>query len=211
MLFAESYARLLLVLHTGLAAALVAVSTHLVVWMRGFPRGQFQRLNGVRRLARISAILFAITFVVGNLIYPVYKVRVRAEYLDQPGALLSDYQDRAESATYAAERYADTLTAQTSASARTSPSDAQIQIQAANLPREAAKVARWFDVKEHWLAFGMVMAIACAVIVQTWNPRRDGQSIAAIVFLMAVAAALSTWLGAVIGVVVSSYRAIGGL
>lgn len=211
MLFAESLARLLLVAHTILAAALVAVSTHLVVWMRGFPRGRFQRLAGVRRLARISAVAFVLTFTVGNVIYPVYKVRVRTEYLDQSRALVRDRESRAQAASDAAERYRDTLGGRLGTRAQRPASERPTSTGSASMTRDAAKIARWFDVKEHWVALGMIMAIACAIIVHTWNPRRAGKSIAVVVFLMAVAAALSAWLGAIIGVVVSSYRAIGGL
>lgn len=211
MLFAESFARLLLVVHTVLAAALVAVSTHLVVWMRGFPKGRFQRIDGVRRLARISAILFVASFVVGNLIYPVYKVRVRTEYLDQSSALVRDRQLRSQAAADAAARYRDTLQGRVHESAARQPLATPERGESSQAAREAKRTARWFDVKEHWVAFGMILAVACAIIVRRWNPKRDGGDIAAIVFLMAVAAALTTWLGAVVGIVVSSYRAIGGL
>lgn len=78
-----------------------------------------------------------------------------------------------------------------------------------NLPRQTAKVARWFDVKEHWVALGTIMSLGCAALLWRWNPREHGRAIASVAFLMACAAALAAWFGAVVGVVVTSYRAIG--
>lgn len=210
MLFAEGQARLFLVLHTVLAAALVAVSTHLVVWMRGFPRGRFTRLRGVRKLALISAALFTLTLVVGNIIYPVYKVRVRAEYLDHPSALMRDQELRERERARVAARYADSATASAGESAGVEiPPDAALTRVNSDLPRNAAKIARWFDVKEHWVAFGMIMAIGCAMLLVAWKPEREYRAIATIAFLMALSAAASAWFGALVGIVVSSYRAVG--
>ncbi|MCG8424484.1 MAG: hypothetical protein MJE77_41860 [Proteobacteria bacterium] len=209
MLFLEEYARLLLVLHMVLAAALVAVSTHLVVWMRGFLLGRFQRVRAVRRFAWMSASLFAIVVLLGNAIYPVYKVRVRAEYLDQPDAIMRDYRDRLVVARQVKERYYRGIGS--AGASRDSIAERAVIAQASHLPHQAAKIARWFDVKEHWVALGMALSIACAVVLLTWNPKKHGRAIASVAFIMAFLAALSVWLGAIIGVVVSSYRSIGGL
>lgn len=217
MLFAESVARLLLVIHTLLAAALVAVSTHLVVWMRGFPKRRYTRMQGVRKLASISAALFVLTYVVGNLLYPVYKVRARAEYLDHPTALVRDHRNRQHARDQVAERYRDSLDNPNRSSSRTATTDAppmadaELSQLSQHVPREAAKIARWFDVKEHWVGFGMMLSLGCALLLFVWNPKRHGDAISSIVFLMATAAALTTWLGAIVGIVVSSYRAVGGL
>lgn len=206
-MFAETYARLLLVAHTILAAALVAASTHLVVWMRGFPRGRFQRLRGVRIFALVSAALYLVTLLVGNAIYPVYKVRVRAEYLDHPGVVMRDVQARLATREQVAARYRGEDPGELDAAAVPDP---EVTERAGDVPRQAAKVARWFDVKEHWVALGAAMSLGCAVLMLAWSPLRHGQAISSIAFLMALAAALATWLGAIIGIVVSSYRAIGG-
>ena len=210
MLFAEEQARWILVLHTATAAAVVAVATHLVVWLRPFVRGRVGRLPGARKLAVISAGLYVLTLVLGNLVYPVYKVRVRIEYLEQPGAVVRDHQRRAEMALEAeAEHRA--LLGQAGATPPPAPTDAEILEQAAHLPRRTAKVARWFDVKEHWVALGAALAVGCAVMLLAWDPRKHGVAIAPMVFLLALGAALAAWLGAIIGVTVSSYRAVGAL
>src|SRR5690606_14489543 len=82
----ESEARLLLVLHAVVGAATVAVATHLVVWMRGWLKGRFARRRAVVRFAWLSLALFAATFLLGNLGYPLYKVKVRSAYLENPMA-----------------------------------------------------------------------------------------------------------------------------
>src|SRR5262245_11193869 len=102
--------------------------------MRGYLRGDFRRHNGVRRLTLYSALLFGGAFVAGNLMYPTYRVRVRAEYLDDGGAVIRDRAART--------------------AARGEPPAAADADRDAHLPQTTAKVARWFDVKEHWLALG---------------------------------------------------------
>lgn len=209
MIFAEEHARWLLVAHTIAAGALVGAATHLVVWMRGFVRGDFRRVHAVRKFAVISAGLYVLTLVIGNLVYPVYKVRVRVEYLEQPAAVTRDSEGRLE-ARARAQRGHQALMSDGAGDAP-APPDARVTDQAADLPRQTAKVARWFDVKEHWVALGAALAIGCAVILLVWNPRRHDRAIAPLVFLLALGAALAAWLGAVIGIVVSSYRAVGAL
>jgi hypothetical protein len=207
VLFAEDYARLLLVVHTIAAAALVAVCTHLVLWMRDVPRGRFLRIAAIRRFALLAAGLFTFTLVVGNLMYPVYKVRVRVEYFDQATAVTSDYQNRMAARERAAHRYVP------AANDAMTVLDGDVQagdVQAVELALRAAKIARWFDVKEHWVALGMAMSIGCAVLLWRCDPKQHVRPVATVAFAMAVAAAFAAWLGAILGVVASSYRAIGG-
>ncbi|HRC59309.1 MAG TPA: hypothetical protein PKU97_25480, partial [Kofleriaceae bacterium] len=75
----------------------------------------------------------------------------------------------------------------------------------------AARAARWFDVKEHWLAMGLFAAAALAWLLWRWDPRRDGPDSAVIgpmAALLAVCVALTLWSGAVIGVLTSAWRAV---
>ncbi len=209
VLFVEEHARLLLVLHAIIAAALVAVSTHLVVWMRGYPRGRFTRQRGVRRFAVIGLALYGATFLLGNLIYPVYKVRVRTEYLDNPAALVADYKSR----THARDRVRSQhrrLRQPALGADNAGASSSDNQHSAFALPSRAAKIARWFDVKEHWMALGFALYAALAVVLVAWKPKADGGPVGVVVFAMAVLVAGTTWLGALIGLVVSSWRAVGG-
>jgi hypothetical protein len=189
--FLEDHARLILVVHTALAVGAVAASTHVVVWMRGYLRGDYRRHRGVQRLTLYAALLFLGAFIAGNLMYPTYRVRVRAEYLDDGGAVIRDRAARLE--------------------ARGETPAAADPDRDAHLPRTTAKIGRWFDVKEHWLALGLLMAAASALLARAWDPRRGGAAIAPAAFAIALGAALTGWVGAIIGVVVSSYRAVGGL
>lgn len=91
MIFLEEHSRFLLVLHTILGGALVASATHLVVWTRGYWRGNLARVKGVKRFAWIVACLFAAQLLLGLVIYPIYKVRVRVEYFDDPTAAMQLY------------------------------------------------------------------------------------------------------------------------
>ncbi len=178
MLPFESHARLLLVLHAILGAATVAASTHLVVWLRGYLKGKPQRRRAVRRFAWISLTLFTLTFVAGNLGYPTYKVRVRTGYLENPPAVAASMPGKGPAEVEA--RYDRT-----------------------------SRMARWFDVKEHWVSLGMVLAFACAFILRRWEPSGpDESAIAPLVFAMAATAAATAWFAALIGLFVSSYRAI---
>lgn len=177
----EEQARWLLIGHAVLGAATVAAATHLVVWMRGWLRGRFTRRRAVQRFAWISLALFAATFLFGNLAYPIYKVRVRAEYLDDPSAVASSMRDPTpERAAAAAD--------------------------------QTAKIARWFDVKEHWVAMGLALSIACAFVLRVWDPTEPGAAaVAPLVLGMAVGAAATAWLGAIVGLLTSSFRALGPL
>jgi len=182
VVFFEENARLLLVAHAVLGAALVAASTHLVVWMRGYLRGKYTRRPAVRRFSIISVVLFGLAFTAGNMAYPTYKVRVRAAYLENPSAVEADLRERTGR-----------------------PGDMDTALDT------TAKIARWFDVKEHWAAVGLMLAIACALVLRFWDPVRDGAAIAPMVFGLALGAAAIAWLAAIVGLVTSSYRAIGPL
>jgi hypothetical protein len=189
VLFAEGSAQWLLIVHLVLAGALVASATHLVIWMRGFWQGRFIKLRATRRFAVITLSLYLATFLIGNIIYPIYKVRVRAEYFDQPSQVVDDYRSRLE--------------------ARGVPlQDAQPPD---HLPRDTAKIARWFDVKEHWIALGLALSAGLCALLFAWDPKRDGGAPGSIAFMLAVGAAGSVWFGAIVGALVTSYRSIGGV
>jgi hypothetical protein len=78
-----------LVLHAISAAVLVASATHHLLWCRGYLRGRFVRVAQERLFAAVAASAYAITFGIGLVVYPTYKLRVRANYFDQPGSGLA--------------------------------------------------------------------------------------------------------------------------
>ena len=204
MVFLESYARLLLILHAVVATAMVASSTHLVIWMRGYRRGRFHRHRSVKRFAVITCGLYLATFLLGNLLYPTYKVRVRAQYFDNPQALSDDYQSRAAAR-------AQTLKHRTGAADQRLSDDQARAFYSSGAAQTVAKVARWFDVKEHWAALGLAIAIGCTVLLWGWDPKSGGQILGPLSLLMAVAICVTAWSGAIIGFWVTSYRSVGSL
>jgi hypothetical protein len=197
VIFLEDHARLLLLLHTALAVAAVASSTHLVLWIRKVRRGRAGLLRAARRFAFIAAALHLATFVAGNLMYPTYKVRVKVAYLQRPDAVESDASARAELATDTARRYAPSTPSEAREPSSTAPNDAD-------------RVARWFDAKEHWVAMGLALALALAFVLPVWKPEPgEGAEIGSLVQGLAIAACASLWFGAIVGVVTASWRAVG--
>ena len=197
----DGYARWLLVLHTVLAVAAVAAATHLVVWIRPYLRGSFTRGRAVRRFAIIATTLYAMTFAVGNLVYPTYKVRVKVEYLQNPTAVAEDAMLRLRQRAVVEARYRGV--------AAEPPEDRDLAQAIEGLSNRTDKISRWFDTKEHWVALGLALSIGCLVMLLAWDPRRDGGAPAPYVFLLAAGACATLWLGAIIGIVTSSWRAIG--
>lgn len=189
----ESAARWMLVLHTALGVAAVGAATHLVIWMRRMVRGQFGLHKAVRKFAIISLVLHALAFLAGNVMYPTYKVEVRAAYLENANAIVEQAasHQRAVDAIAAREK---TSTVEQSATSE--------------MVTRAAKAARWFDVKEHWIALGLIASLGLSLILAFWNPRHDTPALSPIALGLSIVIAGTVWLGAIIGVLTASYRAI---
>jgi hypothetical protein len=206
MIFLEEETTWLLVVHAVLGGALVAASTHWLVWVWGYRRGRFARHRGARRFAVITSCLFVATFLVGNLLYPAYKVRVRAEFLDNPVAIARDQETRAV-ARVAVDRFARVGGADAEAEAE---AEADRELPTAEPPRaqSTAKLARWFDVKEHWAALGLALALAATALLLIWDPERHGDALGLPVWALVLATAGSTWFGAVVGLLVTAQRAV---
>lgn len=85
LLFLEPYARLLMVLHGLLAGAVVGLLTHHALWVW---KPQLEAVPRYRQQAglfiRWGAVLCALELLLGLLIYPVYRVRVREAHFDHP-------------------------------------------------------------------------------------------------------------------------------
>lgn len=189
----EAAARWLLVLHTALGVAAVGAATHLVLWLRRVLRGELGRLRAVRRFAWLLLALQLAAFAAGNAMYPTYKVEVRAAYLENSTAIVADQDshDRALERVAARERArppAPTATGQ--------------------LVRRAAAAARWFDVKEHWIALGLLGSLGLVLVLGFWDPRTGGRELAPVILGLAAIVAATLWIGAVIGVLTASWRAV---
>jgi hypothetical protein len=188
----EAAARWMLVLHTALGVAAVGAATHLVLWSRGFLRGAFGRLPAVRRFAWIVLVLQVLAFGAGNAMYPTYKVEVRAAYLESSEAIATDQA--------AHQRQLDRITTR-SRQAPIAPTATGA------LVRRAAAAARWFDVKEHWVALGILASLALVLVLAFWDPR-TARELVPVVLGLAIVVAATVWLAAIIGVLTAAWRAV---
>lgn len=75
--------RLLFVVHAAGAIVLVGASTHHSLQMRHYLRGSFQRTMLEKTYAKVVAVAYATTFLLGALLYPTYRYHVRGLYLDR--------------------------------------------------------------------------------------------------------------------------------
>jgi hypothetical protein len=184
-------ARLLLVLHTAIGVAAVGAGTHLVIWLRRYLRGVGSR-PAVMKFAWWFFGLQLAAFLLGNTMYPTYKVEIRAAYLENPAAFASEQTTR--------DRAVSELEAKQHGEPRETPATAE-------LVKRAAKAARWFDVKEHWIALGILMSAALLLVLSFWRVE-DSAVLSPIVLTMATIAAGTTWLGAIIGILTAAWRAV---
>jgi hypothetical protein len=91
--------RLLLVLHAGASIVLIGSSTHHALQMRHYLAGRFGREELEKLYAKVVSVTYAITFALGALLYPSFRVHVRGFYLDEHAPSLSRLFDMKE--TYA--------------------------------------------------------------------------------------------------------------
>lgn len=191
-----------MVLHAILGAATVAATTHCFAWTWRFPRGNFSRFHGARWLATTALVLYAAQFVLGNLMYPVYKVRVRAEFLDLPSAVAEEAKVRQAARDLVDDRR------------RAEPGGAQSHVgpsRRVEAPRGLSHIARLFDIKEHWAALGLVLALATCLLTWGWNPHKDGPGGSRLILVLSAGAATCAWFAGVVGIICSSFRSMGGV
>lgn len=220
MLLFEEYAALLLTLHAILAFLSVALSTHLALWLRKYYcRGQFGKRKAVVRFSMLSAAAYLATMLVGMALYPTYKVRVRAEFLENPSRIhrstevevqarkLTRQQDlqvrryRSSESTPAPEAVAE----QPSARAEETGAAADAKVE------RAAKLARWFDVKEHWALLGLLLSLVVCGILLQWKPDKESKGIAKSVTALAAGAACIAWASTLIGLSTAAARSLVAL
>jgi hypothetical protein len=189
----ESAARWLLVLHTALGVAAVGAATHLVLWLRRYLHGQAGKRRAVMKFAWLVLGLQLAAFVAGNLMYPTYKVEVRAAYLENATALTTAHEAH------------DRDVARVVLREHGEPREGTVT---GDLVRRGAQAARWFDVKEHWVALGILVSAALLMILSLWDPGRDGRVLGPIVLGLAAIGAGTLWLAAIIGVITAAWRAV---
>jgi hypothetical protein len=156
----------------------VALTTHHLIWII---RSRGARRRGEPRFALLASGAFVIAFSLGCLVYPTYRVRVRAEYFDAPAA-------RAAQLVLSSEAHHRGLTSASSAPA-------------------LDKVAHVFDMKEHAIALGLL----CSLVLLWLSRRSDPSlpETRRLYLGLAYGACASTWFAALIGLYVASLRAVG--
>jgi hypothetical protein len=191
MIFLESLARPLLVLHAVLGAATVAVTTHLAIWSRRWAGGSAHHARGVRWFSGVAVALYVAQFGLGNLLYPVYKIRVRAEYLELGSAVAADQEARDQARSLVRAR-------------------AGLPPEAAFIARPThARAARLFDVKEHLAALGLPLILVALLVARTWDPvAHPARGPRALLLFTTAGAALVAWTAALAGLIVSAIRAV---
>ena len=217
----EDYTTLLLVGHAGGALLCVALTTHLFMWLRRWARG-VRNHGSVRRFALWAAGAYAFTMLLGMALYPTYKVRVRAEFLENPSAISRATEARAESARLTEARNLESRlfrlgkpnTMQTPDPFTDDERDA-IAAEAERRINRGAKLVRWFDVKEHWSALGLMLAGALVLLL--WvkpsekHSERPQRGIARTTLVLALGSATIAWIAAIIGIVVTAARSVAGV
>jgi hypothetical protein len=155
-------------------------------------RGSFGRLRAVRRFAWLVLVLQVLAFGAGNVMYPTYKVEVRTAYLENSEAITASQTVHHDQL----ERIANQEGARVPEATATG-----------EIVHRAASAARWFDIKEHWIALGILASLALVLILGFWDPRA-ARELVPMVFGLTVVIAGTVWLGAVIGVLTASWRAV---
>jgi hypothetical protein len=189
MIISDSIARLLLIVHTVIAVAAVAAATHLLIWLRhSIATSDARTFSASKRFATIAVGLHFTAFIIGSVMYPNYKLRVRMAYLENPVAVSTDYQQR--------------MTDRNRVESTTENPPDRV--------RAASNMARWFDVKEHVVAFGLFALAAVWLITRRWRPSTDEHSdvIAPVVIALTGFAVATLWCAGIIGLLTAAWRAI---
>ncbi len=82
MLFLEPWSKPLLFAHLIAAIAACSSAVHVGCRLYLLMRGRPGLLKSLQLHARILALSYALAFVLGALIYPVFRIRVRHEFLE---------------------------------------------------------------------------------------------------------------------------------
>jgi hypothetical protein len=191
-------ARWLLIAHAIVAAAAVAATTHWCVWLWPFVRERYVKVQAAKRFGIIAMSLYLAAAVGGMLIYPTYKARVKLEFFTSSKAVLDDAAARVHAAEELRARAANEQPRELDPGA--------VLRATRDAPDRAGKIARWFDVKEHWVAVGIFLGLATMAVLLAWDPRRDGRGPQMFVVLGALATCAITWLAAIVGLVTTATR-----
>lgn len=219
----EDYSLLLLVAHAAGALSCVALTTHLLLWLRPWRKDAGNHYS-VRRFALLALGAYGFTMLMGMALYPTYRVRVRAEYLENPSAISRLTEEQATAARLAEARNLESRrfrrglgSAPASASRLSDPAPLsederdEIAERAEDRITRGAKLVRWFDVKEHWSALGLMLAAALALLLWVTPSGAPHRGIARTTMGLALASAGIAWFAAIVGIVITAARSVAGV
>lgn len=93
VIFLEGLSTPLLVLHALAAIVLIGSTTHGAILLVGYLRGRFGRMKLEKLYVRIQLVAYAVTFLLGSLVYPAYRIYVRAAVFDRHAPWASNLFD----------------------------------------------------------------------------------------------------------------------
>jgi hypothetical protein len=173
----EGVARPLVIAHALLGATLVGLTTHHLIWII---RSRGARRRGEPRFALLASGAFCLAFLFGSLVYPTYRVRVRAEYFDSPSA------QRAEHALRSAQHLAP------------GPAPALPSLE---------RVAHVFDIKEHLVGLGLFASLGLLWLSRRTDPSAEPERL--LYLGLGWFVCLASWSALIIGLYTTSLRAVG--
>lgn len=191
-------ARWLLVVHAVLAFAAVAACTHWCVYLYPLARGRMVRVRAAKRFGVIAMALYVVAAAGGLALYPTYKTRVKLEYLTSSRAVLDDHAARM--------RAAEDVEARSEGRPARALEPGAVLRATGHEAERAEKVARWFDVKEHWVAIGALLGLAAMVVLLRWDHRGGWRGPLGFIVLGAFGSTAVVWLAAIIGLVTAATR-----
>lgn len=83
MVFLESFYKVLLQVHLFAALVLVGSMTHNLVIVVGYLRSEFGQKQREKFFVTVSLYAYITVYIIGSLIYPTFRIRVRYEYFDR--------------------------------------------------------------------------------------------------------------------------------
>lgn len=148
-------AKILLLLHAAAAIVLIGSTTHNGILAYFHWRGSARRRVLQRIYVRIVSWAYLVTFVLGLVIYPPFRVRVRADYLDEEVPLATGF----------------------------------------------------FEVKEHWLAVGLLVLLVYRVLAREVDVR-ERYAETRLYHLLGVLLMVIVWWSVFTGLALVSIRSI---
>lgn len=178
-------------MHALVAICTVATTTHLVLWIRRALKDKRHSVKALRNFARLAFLFYSVTFILGLVIYPTYKVKVRVGYLERV-AIPSSIQ----------------VTEDKGPAPRANPAPLDIEESKAS---RGQRLARLFDMKEHLALLGWLAMVLCFFAFRFWDDGATSAFYRKSIFTLALLACLATWWSGIVGLVVSASRSIAAL